>query len=157
MGGVDQLTAFEMVGLDASYLALPTRRDESPQWRYRWADAGRQGNEALTRHWIETPDGELTWLTGANEYTTYHIEHIIKSERDAEMFFRYWPRARLDREQLAGEYARVGDRGIVRGFVDMFAQPGCWQEFCEMVGTQEAIYWATDRPGFVHWLLEQMT
>lgn len=157
MGGVDQLTAFQIVGLDASYLAHPVCRDNSPHWQYRCAEAGHQGNETLTRHWIQTPEGQLTWLTGSNEYTIYHVEHIIKSERDAEMFLRYWPPARLDRAQLAREYDRVGDAGIVRGFVDMFAQPGCWQEFCEMVGTQEAIFWAMDKPEFVHWFLDQMT
>ncbi len=157
MGGVDQLAAFQTVGLDASYLAWPWKREYSPNWRYRSAPAGVQGNETLTRHWITTPDGELTWLSGANEYTTYNVEHIIKTERDAEVFLKHWPQLRLDRRQLAAEYDRVGDAGIVRGFVDCFAQPGTWQEFCEMVGTQEAIYWAADNPGFVHWFLEQMT
>jgi len=157
MGGVDQLTAFQVVGLDVSYLAMPWRREESADWRVSQEDAGWQGNEKLTRYRVATPAGELTWVTGANEYTTYNVEHLIKSERDAEIFFRYWPRQHLDRARLAREYDRVGDAGIVRGFVDSYAQPGVWQEFCEMVGTQEAIYWAADKPEFVHWFLEQMT
>lgn len=157
MGGVDQLTAFRQVGLDASFMAGNTRRDESPNWLYRNASAGMQGNEKLTRHTVETPEGELTWLSGSNDYTTYNIEHIIKTEYDADIFLNYWPRQRLDKAKLAADYDRVGDDGIVRGFVECFAQPGTWQEFCEMVGTEKAIFWAMDNPGFVHSFLERMT
>jgi uroporphyrinogen-III decarboxylase len=39
----------------------------------------------------------------------------------------------------------------------MFCQPGPWQDFCELVGTQEAIFWALDEPQFVHWFLKQLT
>ena len=64
---------------------------------------------------------------------------------------------RLDRQRLCEWYDRTADSGIVRGFVDWFAQPGSWQEFCGMAGTQEAIYWAMDNPSFVHHFLEEMT
>jgi hypothetical protein len=157
MGGVDQLTAFRQVGLDASFLADNTRREASPNWLYRNEFAGKQGDEQLMRHWIATPRGELTWLSGSNDYTTYNIEHIIKTERDAEIFLDYLPPRRLDKVKLAADYDRVGDDGIVRGFVDYFAQPGTWQEFCEMVGTERAIYWAMDDPVFVHSFLDRMT
>ncbi len=70
---------------------------------------------------------------------------------------KHWPLFHLDRARLAREYDAVGDSGIVRGFVDLYAQPGTWQEFCEMVGTQEAIYWAADDPAFVHEFLAAMT
>jgi hypothetical protein len=157
MGGVDQLTAFRQVSLDASFLAWNIRREPSPDWRYRNESAGMQGAEKLTRHTVATPEGELTWMSGSNDYTAYNVEHIIKTERDAEIFLKYWPRQRLDKAGLAADYDRVGDDGIVRGFVESYAQPGTWQEFCEMVGTQEAIFWAMDNPDFVHSFLDRMT
>lgn len=58
MNGMDQLEAFRAVGLDASIMPLDVwRREESPRWRCRSEDAGRSGEERLTRHFIETPDG----------------------------------------------------------------------------------------------------
>ncbi len=157
MGGVDQLTAFRQVGLDASVLPWCYQAVESVHWNHRAEDLGRQGDEQHTRHRVATPAGELTWVSAANAYTTFNVEHILKSEQDAERFLRHWPGVRLDRAALAAEYDRTGDSGIVRGFVAMFAQPGVWQEFCEMAGTQEAILWAIDDPAFVHHFLEEMT
>ncbi|MDD2762380.1 MAG: uroporphyrinogen decarboxylase family protein [Opitutaceae bacterium] len=158
MQGLDQLEAFRAVGLDASIMPPDVwRPGASPRWRQREEDAGRSGHERLTRYRVETPDGELSWVSAANEYTTFVTEHIIKTERDAEIFLKYWPDIHLDQARLAQWYDRTGDDGIVRGFVASFAQPGAWQEFCEMVGTQEAILWAIDHPEFVHHFIEEMT
>jgi hypothetical protein len=157
MGGLDQVEAFRAVGLDASVTPWVYRPAESANWHCTSEPLGRHGDETYTRHRVATSEGELTWVSAANAYTTFNTEHVLKNQHDAEIFLRHWPGIRLDREQLARWHERTGDDGIVRGFVGMFAQPGVWQEFCEMVGTQEAIFWAMDDPTFVHHFLEEMT
>ena len=85
------------------------------------------------------------------------VEHLIKNQRDAEIFLKHWPDSHLDKGRLAWWYDRTGDTGIVRGFVAHAAQPGPWQDFCELVGTQAAIMWAMDEPAFVHHFLDTIT
>ncbi|MEW6747168.1 MAG: uroporphyrinogen decarboxylase family protein [Planctomycetota bacterium] len=158
MGGRDQLEAYLAVGLDASVTpgdvqALMPSRD----WEHRVEPAGERGEARLTRHRVRTPGGELTWLTSTDAYTTYVIEHALKTYRDAEIFLDYWPETRLDKERLAHWYERTADHGIVRGFIASFVQAGPWQELCELAGTTQAIYWAFDAPAFVHHFLERLT
>lgn len=158
MGGLDQLGAFQAVGLDASVAPGDCCRERtSSDWERRTIPLGESGGETRTRHLVRTPAGELTWVSSRNAYTTYNVEHIVKTPRDAELFLKYWPGLELDRAKLAGVYDQVREAGIVRGFVETFAQPGPWQEFCEMVGTQEAIFWAMDDPAFVHQFLDAIT
>ena len=157
MGGVDQIEAFRAVGLDAS--VTPTDVSSlapSDQWLVETHDVS-DGKDRGHRIVMHTPDGDLTKTTASDDYTSYHTEPLIKNVADMERFLRYWPRTHLDRKRLAHWYDRLGDDGIVRGFVCSAAQPGPWQEFCELVGTQEAIYWAVDAPGSVHHFLDEIT
>jgi hypothetical protein len=155
MGGVDQVEAFRRTGLDAAVsprdikFVIPT-----PDWRSKDEPAGETGGMSLTRRTVEFPGGSLTMLSGKNEYTTFVVEHLIKGERDAENFLRFAPRFRLDRVRLTEWYDRTGDSGIVRGSVTTFHQPGPWQSFCELVGTEQAIYWTVDNPALVHHFLD---
>ncbi|HTL28284.1 MAG TPA: uroporphyrinogen decarboxylase family protein [Tepidisphaeraceae bacterium] len=157
MGGIDQLQAFIATGLDASVTPGVGSSVSDPDWQYRSVNLGQIDGQHCVRHFITTPEGELTWVSGGNEYTTFNIEHIIKNQRDAEIFLRYWPDQKLNREVLTNWYDRTNGHGIVRGFVASFAQPGPWQEFCEMVGTERAIFWAIDDPPFVHHFLDAIT
>ena len=158
MGGMDQVQAFEATGLDASVTPLDiSSLEPSSSWCLVSEDLGVRDGHRLCRYRIDTPQGQLTWMNGENEYTSFVVEHPIKTERDAEMFLTYWPDTHLDQQRLGYWYDRTGDLGIVRGFVAAFAQPGPWQEFCEMVGTERAILWAIDDPAFVHRFLEAMT
>jgi len=156
MGGMDQLEAFLSLGLDASITPDVLRQKESSDWRIS-SRPEKVGRETHTRYVISTPVGELTYVSAANEYTTFRTEHIIKSKEDAGIFLKYWPDYYVDRKTLDAWYDRTGDAGIVRGFVSSYAQPGSWQDFCEMVGTQEAIFWAVDEPDFVHHFLAEIT
>jgi len=158
MGNMDQLEAFRVVGLDASVTPWDVMKAEtSPHWITSVQQMEQPNHGSATRHRITTPKGELTFVTATNEYTTFVTEHVIKTEQDAEIFLKYWPDTHLDHKHLAKWYDRTGDDGIVRGFVASFAQPGPWQEFCEMVGTQEAIFWTVDAPDFVHHFLSELT
>lgn len=158
MGGMDALAAFRSVGLDASHTPWGlVCAVESPHWRTSREDLGTRDGTHFARVTIDTPDGPLTQVTGTDDYTTYVQEHLIKTAADLERVLRHAPPARLDRGALAREYDRLGDDGILRGFVWHLAQPGPWQDFCELVGTQQAIFWAVDEPEVVHHFLQEMT
>ena len=153
MGGVDQLAAFRACGLDASFTIFPHVPVKSADWQYRCEDMGIKDSEHFQRHIADTPGGQPTWVSAENEYTRYTFEHPVKTRLDADNLLAYWPGFTMDKALASREYDRVGDNGIVRGAVLMWAQVGGWQDFCEMVGTQTAIYWAMDEGPWLHdWL-----
>ena len=159
MGGCDQLEAFVRSGLDASIIPFPVMRDiESPDWRITAVSLPPDDRGAVeTRYTVETPSGRLTYRKCADPFTTFFAEHIAKSLDDLEVFLRHWPGQTLDRDYVSGWYDRTGDHGIVRGFTACWNQPGAWQDFVELVGTQEAILYAMDEPDRVHALLADIS
>lgn len=158
MGGMDQVEAFRATGLDASVTPLDVMRSSpSPGWHCSTQELGTHGGQTLRRHTLSTPGGELSFTTASNEFTTYISEHPVKQIEDLELFVDHWTPATLDRQRLSWWYDRTGDSGIVRGFVGSFAQPGCWQELCELAGTQQAIFWAMDEPNAVHAFLSRLS
>ena len=158
MGGCDQLEAFRRCGLDASIMPWPvTSEKSSPDWKVRSEVMPADERGAVeTRHVIETPSGALTYKSCADPVTTFFSEHLAKSLDDAEIFLRHWPGHTLDRATVADWYDRTGDDGIVRGFISGWGQPGVWQDFVELIGTQEAIYYAMDEPDRVHAILSSI-
>lgn len=157
MNGMDAVEAFAATGLDAAVTPGVLAWEETPDWQ--WGNKVLEQDERGVRrvHWADTPKGRLDWETVTLDYTTYVSRHLIRDQRDAEIFLEFWPRMRLDHERLDYWVERTGDSGIVRGFVATFAQPGSWQEFCELVGTEQAILWAFDDPAFVHHFLREIT
>ena len=153
MGGVDQLEAYRACGLDASFTLHAEIPLKSADWQYRCEDQGVKDGEHFYHHVADTPGGRLTWVSAANGYTTYTVEHPVKTKQDADNLLAYWPGVTMDKALVSRTYDRVGDDGIVRGSVLRWCQVGGWQDFCEMVGTQDAIYWAMDEGPWLHdWL-----
>jgi len=155
MGGMDPWEAFASVGLDAAicdWHAAALRPD--PHWRVSREPIEADPAAEVMR--VQTPRGVLTERTRRGEGTVFVTEHLIKNQNDADMFLEFWPGKTLDRDAVQATYDRTGDAGIVRGHVECAHQPGCWQDFCELVGTQEAILWAVDDPAFVHQFLERL-
>ncbi len=158
MGGCDQIEAFIRTGLDASVMPDQVLKyRESTDWKVISETLPSGGHGAVeTRFKIETPSGSLTYTTTADQITTYFSEHIAKSLDDVEIFLRHWPNRTLDHDSLSAWYDRTGDAGIVRGYVSCWGQPGIWQEFVELVGTQDAIMFAIDEPDRVHSILDRI-
>jgi Uroporphyrinogen decarboxylase (URO-D) len=160
MGGRDQLETFLHVGLDAAVTHCVVSEQQSPDWVAGFETAPPDARGAVeTRVTIETPGGTLTYKACSDATTTFLTEHVAKSFEDAELFLRYWPGPILDKKALSDYYDRTADNGIVRGFVSIApcGQPGAWQEFVEMFGTQEAIFLAMDEPERVHSILDSIT
>ncbi|MSU69589.1 MAG: hypothetical protein EXS39_02195 [Opitutaceae bacterium] len=65
------------------------------------------------------------------------------------------PVANYTQQAIAAEYDRIGDAGILRGFV-WGNQGGCWQHACCLMSEEELILEAMDHPDWVHSLLQAL-
>ena len=160
MEGRDQLDAFIHVGLDAAVTHCVVSEKKSPDWVSTFETSPPDGRGAVeTRVTIKTPGGTLSYKFCRDRTTSFLTEHCAKTLEDAELFLRYWPGPILDKKALSDYYDRTGDHGIVRGFVSMApsGQPGTWQDFVELFGTEEAILLAMDEPERVHAILDAIT
>jgi uroporphyrinogen-III decarboxylase len=149
MGGMTDVEAFRDVGLDAAITRSPFVTPEIPSWRVRTSTPA----PGRTRHEIGTPDGQLSFETETNQYTSWITEHLIKNDDDVDLFAAHSPRIGLDRDLLRREYDALGDDGIMRMFV-IGHQGGCWQDACELYGTEKLIIATFDTPDWVHHFLE---
>ncbi|HUW18802.1 MAG TPA: uroporphyrinogen decarboxylase family protein [Sedimentisphaerales bacterium] len=164
MGGMDALSAFKAVGLDASIqyfeamgqFWIPNAEDyivETPEWRDEIAVVNSDPNNKLLHHTITTPGGTLTYKTAGNLKTTWITEYLIKRHEDIDLIEKYMPVPRLDKQKVAKEYDALGDAGILRGFV-WGDQAGCWQHACCLIDIQQLIMETFDNPDWVHRLMQ---
>ena len=164
LGGIDDLTAFRKFGMDAAVAYfeavgqfwMPGADDQtnsSPDWREESAVVKDDPDDHIRHYTITTPGGTLTYKTGGNRMTTWITEYLIKKPEDVELIAKYMPVPRLNKLAAAKAYERLGDDGILRGFV-WGDQAGCWQHACSLYGEQEMIYSAHDDPAWVHRVME---
>lgn len=163
MGGVDALTAFKQVGLDASIAHfelmgqfwIPDATDyivQSPGWREEIKVVSADPDHRIVHHTVTTPEGALTYKTGGDRTTTWITEYMIKRHEDVDLIAKYMPVPTLDKARVARAYDEVGDAGILRGFV-WGDQGGCWQHACCLMEAQDLILEAFDHPDWVHRLM----
>jgi len=166
MGGVEPLEAFRATGMDAAIqyfeamgqFWIPDAEKyalQTPQWQDVMTVVDSNPDAKVVHHRIVTPEGELTYKTGANRTTTWITEYLIKQHEDVDLIDRYMPVARLDKAAVAREYDRVGDAGILRGFV-WGDQAGCWQHACCLMDVQQLIFETYENPDWVHRLLKAL-
>jgi len=164
MEGVDALDAFKATGMDASIqyfeamgqFWIPEAEKyalQTPQWQDEITVVDPNPDRKIVHHKIVTPKGELTYQTGANRTTTWIREYLIKRHEDLDLIEKYMPVAELDKEAIAREYDRVGDAGILRGFV-WGDQAGCWQHACCLIDVQALILETFEHPDWVHRLMQ---
>ncbi len=110
------------------------------------------------KYTVVTPKKALTMILQSNEYTTWITEHIIKEDEDIEVIANYLPMPIGDVEGSKSALEEIGEKGILRthipSTIDMFGQPGCWQDACCMYGTEQLIMKTYDDPSWVHQLLK---
>jgi hypothetical protein len=148
MGGMTDVEAFRDVGLDAAITRYPFLTPQTKSWKVTESVPGPNRK----RYEIETPGGSLSWESESNEYTSWVSEHLIKNDDDVDLIDAHFPRIGLDREQLQRAYDALGDDGILRMFLIGY-QGGCWQDACELYGTEPIIMATFDKPDWVHHLL----
>jgi uroporphyrinogen-III decarboxylase len=147
MGGISDIEAFEKVGLDAAITCTPFIEEKSPYW-----EISSKKNGEITDYTVKTPEGNLTYQVGGNEYTNWITKHLIKNYDDIYLIKKYMPVPKLDKEYLSKYYDKLGNEGIMRTFINGY-QGGCWQDACELFGTEPLIYAVYDEPDWVHELL----
>jgi len=159
MGGMDQFQAYARIGMDPVIYVTPhylfDERDLA-DWRVEQRDLGvdSAGNQLWLKT-ITTPDGVLVERGASNPYTTWTTEFPIKDERDFHIWERHVPLpARIDWTPVLQARERVGDQGIVRGYVYDWGQLSPWQTFAScLYGVQPAIMACIDNPDWVHHVL----
>lgn len=152
LGGIPALEAFRRFGLDAAIPCCPLIETESPDWRREIAESRNAEGHVVRRIAYVTPEGTLTQTIEITPMTTWTTEFIVKTHRDVDLIDRYMPVPRLDKQAVAREYDRLGDDGILRGFV-FGGQGGCWQDACTMFDLEPMIFAAMDEPDWVHHFL----
>lgn len=174
LGGISDQEVFDRFGLDAILWLIPLRGDpargeyldpdqgplESLQVPRVISDSWRiesevtPGDSYMTKRFrITTPQKTLTATLQSNVYTEWVSEPLVKEKADIEIVERYQTQPLCDVEAVNRAADEMGERGIVRGFgisFDIYGQPGCWQDFCCLRGTQTAIMDTFDDPKWVH-------
>jgi len=131
---------------------LEARRVCSDTWRFEIKTL--PGHEYDTKRFsIITPVKSLSMILQSNEHTTWVAEHLIKDKNDIDIIAKYMTYPICDVDVINRIAAEYGTRGIVRGHVacfEGFGQPGCWQDFACLYGTENLIYSTFDDPEWVH-------
>ena len=160
MGAIEPLEAFKICGLDASIqyfeamgqLWIPNAEKyitQTSQWHDEIEVIDSNPDNKILKHTVNTPEGTLTYTTGGNLYTTWIKEYMVKKHEDIELIDKYMPVGTLNKDNIAKEYDRIGDAGILRGFV-WGDQAGCWQHACCLMDVNELMLEAMDNPAWVH-------
>jgi len=110
------------------------------------------GAVAIRRTVIHTPEGTLSTTAESHPTTTWTTEQLVKRPEDVDLIDKYLPIPRLDKDAVSRTYDRVGDDGILRGFVWGY-QAGCWQHAAEWYGLQNLILATHRDPAWVHHFL----
>jgi uroporphyrinogen decarboxylase len=162
MKGMDQFQAYETIGMDPTIYVVPDyiynpKDYENWQVDFRESSEDKDGNRFYEKV-ITTPKGTLTEKGSSNQYTAWVTEFIIKNERDFELWKEYVPLPeRIDWGPVREAKIKVGDRGMVRGYVYDFGQLSPWQTFSTMLfGTQDAIMACIDKPDWMHYVLQTL-
>lgn len=153
LDGIDALAAFRRFGLDAAITCFPVIETRSPDWHVETEESRNQEGYPVHRHTITTPDGVLTTTITQHPKTIWTTEELVKRPEDVDLIDKYMPIPQLDRDALSREYDRLGDDGIMRGFI-WGDQGGCWQHACCLYGLQNMIMATYDDPDWVHHFLQ---
>lgn len=156
--GMDAFQAYEYVGMDPVIYEGPDLifgENDKKNWVYEYRSLGTNadGVESFIETY-HTPKGDLQVKGARNQFTSWETEHMIKTEKDFELFREFYPvPIKADWTRVIRAKDAVGDRGIVRTWCRNYGQPGIWQSFTYLVGTENAILQTYDDPGWVHYAL----
>lgn len=152
LGGMDALDAFKHFGLDAAIPCLPLVERQTPQWRMEVQELTGPDGYCRKRTLFHTPEGTLSETWEKRPCTWWIVEHRIKHPEDVALLDKYQPVPAVDHAAISREYDRVGDAGILRGFV-IGIQGGCWQDAVELYGLKDLILATRRDPAWVHYFL----
>ena len=164
MGGMSDVEAFEYFGMDASVqyfqdmgqfwlVDADYTRCSTAEWKDEVRVVCDDPDRRVNHHTIRTPAGRLSYKTAGDRKTTWITEYLIKKDEDINLIRRYMPVPKLEPAPISKLYDRIGDRGILRGFV-WGDQASCWQHAACLMDITQLIFRAIDSPEWVHELLQ---
>jgi len=164
MGGISDLEAFMKCGLDAQiqyfedmaqfwlvdadFTKLNTR-----EWKDEPKVISANPDNRIIHHRIYTPEKTLSYKTAGDRKTTWITEYLIKEDEDIDIIEKYMPVPVLDLKPVEKAYNKLGDHGILRGFV-WGDQAGCWQHAACLFDISDLIMATYEKPDWVHRLLK---
>ena len=165
VGGMDGLEFHKQYGFDPIVWSIGPAPDESKgqyldpvsnlicdaNWRVSTEEVPGQAYYTIRYH-IYTPLGELTCCISKNEITDWVTEHLIKDEKDMELYVKYCPSYYADVEACNALAEKVGEDALVRGAVvsaQPYGQPGVFQDLACLMGTEKLILACYDDPDWV--------
>ncbi len=163
LDGISDIEAFERFGMDAQIqyfeemgqfwlVNADYAKASTADWRDEVTVISDDPDHRVNHHTITTPSGTLTYKTAGDRKTTWITEYLIKRDEDIEIIRKHMPVPVLNLPPIAETYDRLGDRGILRGFV-WGDQAGCWQHACCLADANDLIVRCMTEPDWVHELL----
>jgi uroporphyrinogen decarboxylase len=159
LDGRSPMEAYRYFAMDPVAYAGPEFRygeADSANWQVKVFDLGTDKDGVCRwREEITTPKGKMFRTYARNDYTQWETEHLIKNERDFELFEKFmpWP-VGADGGPVLRAREEVGEAGIVRNWANGYGQGSPWQDLCVLMGTESAIMAAMDRSEWVHACLQ---
>lgn len=158
LNGMDAYQAYEHIGMEPviyEFPALKFDENDLKNWVYEYRDLGTVDGVSSFAQIYHTPEGDLTVKGARNKFTSWETEHMIKTEDDFELYRKYYPMpVAADWSSVIRARDRIGDKGIVRMWVNQYGQPGTWQSLTCLLGTENAIMKTFDEPDWVHYALK---
>jgi len=160
LGGISDLEAFARFGMDAQIqyfesmgqfwlIEADFAKFSTPQWQDEATVISDDPDNRIVHHVIHTPDGTLSYKTAGDRKTTWLTEYLVKQDEDIHLVDKYMPVPKLDLAPIAKLYDKIGEAGILRGFV-WGDQVGCWQHACCLADVNDLIMAAFDKPDWLH-------
>lgn len=157
LGGVDQFAAYEYFGMDPVIYVSPNYEFDSADlsnWQIEHKELGVKDGNNIWIDAIHTPDGDLFDKRAKNKFTQWRVEHLIKTEKDFEIWQKYVPLpVKVDWQPILDAKKEIGSKGIVRGCFFDFGQGSPWQSLDTMMGTEPLIMSSFDRPEWLDYAL----
>ncbi|MBQ8884764.1 MAG: hypothetical protein IJY62_00095 [Clostridia bacterium] len=155
LNGMDQFEAYEYFGMDPVIYVSPIPifdEKDLKNWRHTRKILSVKDGETSFLDLYETPEGTLSVKGAYNRFTTWDTEVMIKTEKDFELFKKYFPvPVSADWSPVINAKNRIKDSGIVRSCAHNYGQAGVWQSLCCLIGTEELIFKTFDEPDWVHY------
>lgn len=159
LNGMDWYQAYEKFDMDYAIYVSPQyefSEHDLKNWIVKRKDLGTDADGNIKwAETISTPKGDLHQIFGQNKFTKWHVEHLLKTEKDFDLWKEFYPApARADLSPVQEARDKLGDRGIVRSHPYYAGQGSPWQCLCYIYGTEQSIYMAIDEPEQTHAMLE---
>ena len=159
LNGIDQFEAYEYFNMDP-VIYCGGQYLYKPEASAKWEVSHKNGtpNAEGEYDWastVKTPKGVLTCKGSTNKFTSWETEHIVKNEKDFELFIEFYPEPySCDWTWVRDAKKRIGDKGITRGCSYAYGQSAPWQTLCCLMGTENTIFKAFDEPRWTHYALD---